>query len=102
MTASIRELKRRYKLNLALGRALPTFDLGIAMPISTGHPLFDAALTEKLTATATLTESEHLNRLWHLVRSARSEDLALLGEHATALLNDAKLLIALRAFADGD
>lgn len=46
MTVSIRELKRCYKINLALGRVLPTFDLATPLPLSTGNPLFDAALTD--------------------------------------------------------
>ena len=33
MELSIRELKRRYRENLALGRALPTHDLGVPLPL---------------------------------------------------------------------
>lgn len=99
---TLRELKRRYKVNLALGRALPTFDLGVALPLSTGHPLFDAALVEKLAPTTTLTEADHVSRVWHLVRAARPEEIRALLPHARGLMNDAKLLFALRAWQDGD
>jgi hypothetical protein len=99
---TLRELKRRYKVNLALGRALPTFDMGVALPLSTGNALFDAALTEKLSPSTTLTESDHVARLWHLVRSARREELDALATQARGLMNDAKLLLALRAWQDGD
>ena len=102
MSVSIRELKHRYKLHLAEGRALPTHDLGIALPLSTGNPLFDAALTDKLVATTTLNEPEHLNRGWHLVRNASNDDLSTLAAHARALLNDYKLLLALHSWSVGD
>ena len=94
----IRELKRRYRENLALGRALPTHDLGVPLPLSTGKPLFDSALTEKLSATATLAEPEHVARAWDLVLRASAEERGTLTEHAAALLNDWKLLLALRAW----
>lgn len=102
MTISIRELKRRYKLNLALGRVLPTFDLATPLPLSTGNPLFDAALTDKLVLTATLSEAEHLNRAWRLTCDASDADLATLARHSRGLLNDYKLLLALRAWQDGN
>ena len=98
MNIGIRELKRRYRENLALGKALPTHDLGVPLPLSTGNPLFDGALTEKLSATATLAEPEHVARAWHLVQGATAQERATLAEHATALLNDWKLLLALRAW----
>ena len=98
----IRELKRRYRENLALGRALPTHDLGVPLPLSTGNPLFDAALTEKLAATTTMTEPEHVARAWDLVGRSTPAERATLADHAGALLNDWKLLLALRAFADDD
>lgn len=100
--APIRELKRRYKMNLAQGRALPSFDQPIALPLSTGSPLFDAALTDKLVATSTMSEAEHLNRGWNLVRNATPEEMRALGANARSLLNDYKLLLALKAWADGD
>jgi hypothetical protein len=102
MAISIRELKRRYKVNLALGRALPTFDRAIPLPLSTGSPLYDAALTEKLVATATLNEPEHLNRAWKLVTAASDAERATLARHADLLLNDYKLLLALHAWQEGD
>lgn len=98
----IKELKRRYRENLALGRVLPTHDLGVPLPLSTGNPLFDAALTEKLAATATLDAPEHVARAWDLVRRASAAERALLAEHAHALLNDWKLLFALRAWELGE
>ncbi|MCI0396518.1 MAG: hypothetical protein L0332_07120 [Chloroflexi bacterium] len=98
----IRELKRRYKMNLALGRALPLHDLAVPLPLSTGNPLYDAALTDKLVVTRTLSEAEHLNRGWSLVRqSSPAERQALAGE-ARSLLNDYKLLLALQAWQGGD
>jgi hypothetical protein len=48
MSVPIRELKQRYKINLALGHSLPLTDLAISLPLSTGNPLYDAALTGKL------------------------------------------------------
>lgn len=102
MTVGIKELKRRYRENLALGRALPTHDLGVPLPLSTGNPLFDAALTEKLAATTTMTEPEHVARAWHMVTTASASELRVLEDHAQALLNDWKLLVALRAWRDGD
>jgi hypothetical protein len=101
-TIGIKELKRRYRENLALGRALPTHDLGVPLPLSTGNPLFDAALTEKLSATSTMTEPEHVSRAWDLVGRATAAERATLVEHAAPLLNDWKLLLALRAFSDDD
>ena len=98
----IRELKRRYRENLALGRALPTHDLGVPLPLSTGNPLFDAALTEKLAATTTLDAPEHIARAWDLVKRATTDERALAAEHADVLLNDWKLLFALRAWEVGD
>lgn len=94
----IKELKRRYRENLALGRALPTHDLGVPLPLSTGNPLFDAALTEKLAASTTMTEPEHVARAWHMVGAASPEERAVLAQNAQSLLNDWKLLVALRAW----
>jgi len=101
MTLGIRELKRRYRENLALGRALPTHDLGVPLPLSTGNPLFDAAMTEKLAATTTLDAPQHIARAWHMVRQATTEERARLAEHTGALLNDWKMLLALRAWELG-
>ena len=102
MNVGIRELKRRYRENLALGRALPTHDLGVPLPLSTGNPLFDAAMTEKLASTTTIDAPEHLARGWEMVRRASPDERTILAEHATALLNDWKLLLALRAWELGD
>lgn len=98
MAIGITELKRRYRENLALGRGLPTHDLGVPLPLSTGNPLFDAALTEKLATTASLDAPEHVARAWHLVSHASVEERATLTRHADALLNDWKMLLALRAW----
>jgi len=102
MNVGIKELKRRYRENLALGRALPTHDLGVPLPLSTGNSLFDAALTEKLAQSATLDAPEHLARAWDLVKRATVAERTVLAEHADALLNDWKLLLALRAWELGD
>lgn len=102
MPLQIRDLKRNYKINLALGRVLPVPDLGVPLPLSTGHPLYDAALTDKLVVTATMSEAEHLNRAWHLVRQATRPEQATLARHANGLLNDYKLLLALNAWQNGD
>jgi len=102
MDVGISELKRRYRENLALGRTLPTHDLGVPLPLSTGNPLFDAALTEKLAATATLDAAEHVARAWHLVGQASAAERATLAEHAEALLNDWKMLLAMRAWETGE
>lgn len=102
MSVPIRELKRRYKMNLALGKNLPTHDLAISLPLSTGNPLYDAALTDKLVMTATLTEAEHLNRAWHLVKNATLTEQQTLAAHARGLLNDYKLLLALQAWQNGN
>lgn len=99
---SVRDLKRRYKLLLAEQRALHTTDLGISLPISTGEPVLDAALLEKLLPTATMGEAEHLARAWHLVRTSQASHHAILRRHARALLNDHKLLHALGALERGD
>jgi hypothetical protein len=99
---TLRELKHRYKTNLALGRALPTPDLATPLPLSTGVPLYDAALTDKLVVTATLSEAEHLNRAWHLVRQATPDQQQTLAHHAGGLLNDYKLLLALHTWQQGD
>jgi hypothetical protein len=101
MNVPIRELKQRYKINLALGHSLPLNDLAISLPLSTGNPLYDAALTGKLVATATLSQAEHLNRGWHLMGQATTAELETLAAHAASLLNDYKLLLALRAWESG-
>jgi hypothetical protein len=99
---TIRDLKRRYKMGLAVGATLPTHDIPISLPLSTGNPLFDAALTDKLVATATLSEAEHLNRGWKLVQGATTGERDALARNARLLLNDYKLLLALRAWQEGD
>jgi len=102
MAPTIRELKRNYKLHLALGAVLPPHDLAVPLPLSTGSPLFDAALTDKLVVTRTMNEAEHVARAWHLVRGATPAEREALGRHARGLLNDYKLLLALRAWELGD
>lgn len=101
MTVPIRDLKRNYKINLALGRSLPTHDLAIPLPLSTGNPLYDAALTDKLVMTTTMSEPEHLNRAWHLVKNATTAEQQTLAQHAGGLLNDYKMLLALHAWQNG-
>jgi len=100
MSTSIRALKRNYKIELAQHRALPTQDLGIPLPLSTGNPLFDAALTDKLVMTSTMSEAEHLRRAWMLVNDASKESIEVLAEHAQGILNDYKLLLALRCWRE--
>jgi hypothetical protein len=99
---NIRDLKRRYKMGLATGANLPTHDIPISLPLSTGNPLFDAALTDKLVVTATLSEAEHLNRGWKLVQGATNDERDALARNARLLLNDYKLLLALRAWQEGN
>lgn len=99
---SVRELKRRYKLLLAERRALHTTDLGISLPLSSGDPVLDAALLEKLVPTATMGEAEHLARAWTLVEQSTDAHHAALRRHARALLNDHKLLHALAAVQRDD
>jgi hypothetical protein len=99
---SVRDLKRRYKLLLAERRALHVTDLGISLPISTGDPVLDAALLEKLVPTTTMGEAEHLARAWELVRASTPRHHALLRAHARSLLNDHKLLHAIGALERGD
>jgi hypothetical protein len=99
---SLRDLKRRYKIALAGGHVLPTHEMPISLPLSTGNPLFDAALTDKLKATATLSEPEHLNRGWKLVQNATDDERTVLARNARFLLNDYKLLLALRSWSFGD
>jgi hypothetical protein len=98
----VRELKRNYKLLLAERRALSTLDLGIPLPLSTGDPVLDAALFEKIAATATMGEAEHLVRAWSLAAQSNEAQRTLLVRHARALLNDHKLLHALAAVARDD
>lgn len=100
--ASIRELKRRYKTGLALGRLLPTSERSISLPFSTGEPLYDAALTNKLVPTTGMNEPEHLNRAWHLVRASSPEQRAVLAKNARSLLNDYKQLLALKSLVEGE
>lgn len=102
INVSIRTLKQQYKLNLALGHNLATQDLGVPLPFSTGNPLYDAALTDKLAVTATLNEAEHVNRAWHLVSHSTLAERQTLARYATGLLNDYKMLLALKAWDDGD
>jgi hypothetical protein len=101
-THSIRELKQRYKLLLAQGKALTAVDQPIALPLSTGNSLFDAALTDKLQATATMNEAEHLRRGWDLVRGASHAEREALARHGQSLLNDYKLLLALSCWERGE
>src|SRR5436190_3964377 len=102
MSIQIRDLKRRYKMNLAVGKSLPTFDLATPLPLSTGNSLFDSALLDKLSATTTMNEAEHLNRSWHLVKNATNDEITILSNYAKGILNDYKLLLALRCWEKGD
>lgn len=102
MTISIQTLKRNYKINLALGKTLPTYDLATPLPLSTGNPLYDAALTDKVTMTTTLNEAEHLNRAWFLVNGSGRDEQQTLANHAPGLLNDYKMLLALHCWAVGE
>lgn len=102
MSVQIRDLKRRYKMNLAVGKCLPTFDLAIPLPLSTGNALFDSAMLDKLSATTTMNEAEHLNRAWQMVKNATTEETATLAENARGILNDYKLLLALKCWETGD
>jgi hypothetical protein len=101
MPPPIRELKRSYKLNLAQGHLLPTFDLAVPLPLSTGNPLFDAALLDRFVATATMSEAEHLARGRQLAAAATDAELETLARHAPALQNDYKLLLALECWSRG-
>lgn len=98
----IRELKRRYKTNLALQKTLPTFDLATPLPLSTGNPLYDGALLDKLQRTRTMDEAAHANRAWKLVRQSTNEERRVLADNARGLLNDYKLLLALWCWEQGE
>lgn len=98
----IRHLKRRYRLLRAQGRALPLEDLPLPWPLSTGDPLADAALLETFTPTANLAAADHVNRVWNLARDASPARIAVLAADPRGLLNDAKLLLALRCWETGD
>lgn len=100
--AVIQELKRRYNTGLALGELLPLQERGQPLPLSTGVPLYDAALLNKLVKTRTMDEAAHTNRAWSLVRKATREEREILGAHAAGLLNDYKLLLAMRAWDLGE
>jgi hypothetical protein len=102
VTVSIRELKQRYKMGLALGQLLPTHDRAVSLPLSTGNALYDAALTDKLVPTTTMNEPEHLSRAFHLVRGSTPAQRALLAEHSRRILNDQKLLLALHSLSLGE
>ncbi len=98
----IRELKRRYNTSLALGEVLPVQERGVPLPLSTGVPLYDAALLNKLAKTRTMDAAAHTNRAWSLVRKATREEREALADHAPGVLNDYKLLLALRAWDLGE
>ena len=99
---AIRELKRRYKTNLALQKTLPTFDLATPLPLSTGNPLYDGALLDKLVKTRTMDEASHTNRAWGLVRRSSLDERRHLADNARGLLNDYKLLLALQCWDRGE
>jgi len=102
MDPTIRELKHRYRINIALDQVLPLADRGFAVPLSTGNPLFDAALTEKLQTTTTLTDVEHLQRSWELCRRATTEEIGVLADHVDGLLNNFRMLLALSCWERDD
>ena len=102
MDPTIRQLKHRYRVNTALNQVLPLADMGFPLPLSTGSPLFDAALTEKLQTTASITEAEHLARSWELCQRATEDEIGVLADHMDGLLNNFKLLLALTCWERGD
>ncbi|HSH02341.1 MAG TPA: hypothetical protein VLL52_07460 [Anaerolineae bacterium] len=102
MTTSIKQLKQNYKINLALGHNLPVSDRAIPLPLSTGTPLYDAALTNKIVPTHKLNEAQHLNRAWHLVQQATPHQQQTLATHGRGLLNDYKRLLALHTWQQGN
>lgn len=102
MDPTIRQLKQRYRVNTALNQVLPLADMGFPLPLSTGSPLFDAALTEKLQTTSALTEAEHLARSWELCQGATEAEIDVLRDHMDGLLNNFRLLLALTCWERGD
>ena len=86
MDPTIRQLKHRYRVNTALNQVLPLADMGFPLPLSTGSPLFDAALTEKLQTTASITEAEHLARSWELCQRATEDEIGVLADHMDGCL----------------
>ncbi len=101
MSYTIQKLKQNYKMQLALGKTIPQSELGFPIPLSTGNPLYDASLTEKISATAMMDESEHLARAWELMRNSSSEELEKLSRFSKGILNDFRLLGAVRAASVG-
>jgi len=98
----VRELKHRYKMLMAKGRALPKSDLGIALPLSTGSPFLDSMLNERVANTAAMNEEEHLMRAWQLMRDASEAELELAIKNLDGCLNDHKLLLAVWLFGKGE
>lgn len=101
MIYTIQKLKQNYKIQLALGKTIPQSELGFPIPLSTGNPLFDASLTEKISATNLMDESEHLARAWQLMRNSSQTELEKLSRHSQGILNDFRLLGAVQASSVG-
>ncbi len=100
MSYSNRRLKELYLDLRYQNKVLSPEDRSPKLPISSGNALVDACLFEKIQQTPTTQIEEHLLRAWQMVERATEEEINILYTHRGALLNDHKILLAMRLFQE--
>jgi hypothetical protein len=98
----IQELKTRYKLLVANNKTTESQELFPNIPLSTGSPVLDSFISEKVKLTFSMDEYEHLARSWQLIRNMSDEEEKIILNNLKGLLNDHKILLAAKLFEKKD
>lgn len=98
----IQELKTRYKLLVANNKTIDSQEMFPNIPLSTGSPVLDSFILEKVKSTFSMDEYEHLARSWQLIRNMSDEEEKIILNNLKGLLNDHKILLAAKLFENKD
>src|SRR5574341_1636606 len=98
----IGSFKDNYYTLLAKRKVLLYNDYSFKVPVSSGSPLLDSSIVEKIQTTSEFMDHEHLLRSWRLFKSMSVEEAHVLLNNLQDVLNDHKILLALRFWEKND
>lgn len=96
----IKELKSRYKLLVAGRKTIASHDLAFDIPISSGSPVVDSFLMEKISTTFFMSDYEHLARTFQLIRKMTIKEQEIIMENLKGCFNDHKIILAAKFFSE--
>lgn len=102
MQYSNRVLKETYLDRRYRDLLLPLEDRNPMLPVSSGNPVIDSCVFEKVRPSTNMSIEEHLMRSFQLVSRATDAEIDAMMPYLGQCLNDHKCLLAMRLFHDED